>query len=167
MAGRRQELRRPQNTFAKGIFKEGNLSDLYETPPEVFGYWNHLFQFDIDVCAEPATAKCERYITAEQNALTQDWGPFGEPTKVWLNPPYSNPLPWIEKAIEQTEKGVFTLGLLPADTSTKWFHLLTTTPNVTLVYAKGRIRFLLGGERQGSPKFGSVFALFWPRKPKR
>lgn len=144
------------------------MSDLYETPPEVFGYWHRLFGFNIDVCAEPTTAKCPTYMTADLDALTQDWSTiFREGGKVWMNPPYSNPAPWIEKAIEQSNKGVFVLALLPADTSTKWFHLLTTTPNVTLVYAKGRIRFLLGGERQGSPKFGSIFALFWPRKPKR
>lgn len=146
------------------------MSDLYETPPEIFGYWNRLFHFNLDVCAEPSTAKCSTFMTAEQDALKQDWASVASASedraRVWMNPPYSNPLPWIEKAIEQSNKGVFVCALLPADTSTKWFHLLTTTPNVTLVYAKGRIRFLLGGERQGSPKFGSVFALFWPVKKK-
>jgi phage N-6-adenine-methyltransferase len=138
------------------------LSDLYETPPEVFGYWDRLFDFDMDACAEITTAKCVRFYVAQDDALSRPWHKEGG-SRVWMNPPYSNPKPWVEKAIAESQQGTFVLGLLPADTSTKWFELLRTTKNVSVVELRGRIRFLLNGVRmKNSPKFGNVAALFWP-----
>jgi phage N-6-adenine-methyltransferase len=136
------------------------MSDLYETPPEVFAYWNTIFRFEVDVCAEPSTAKCQTYMTPKDDALTQPWSKHG--TRAWMNPPYSSPAPWIEKALLERTHGVLTLALLPADTSTLWYHRMKNDPLVTLLHPPGRIRFLLDKQRQGSPKFGNVFAIFWP-----
>jgi|26BtaG_2_1085354.scaffolds.fasta_scaffold03248_9 hypothetical protein len=44
--------------------------------------------------------------------------------KTFVNPPYSNPLPWVEKAIEENKKGNVVVLLLKLDTSTKWFAKL-------------------------------------------
>ena len=44
--------------------------------------------------------------------------------KTFVNPPYSNPLKWIEKAIEESNKGKTIIMLLRVDTSTKWFAKL-------------------------------------------
>ncbi len=44
--------------------------------------------------------------------------------KNYVNPPYSKPKPWIEKAIEENKKGKIVVMLLPVDTTTKWFSLL-------------------------------------------
>src|SRR5579863_2647091 len=38
----------------------------WATPPEIFGPLNDEFHFDLDVCAQPWNAKCERYFTPEQ-----------------------------------------------------------------------------------------------------
>jgi hypothetical protein len=43
---------------------------------------------------------------------------------VFVNPPYSNPKPWVEKAIQENKKGCFVVMLLKHDSSTKWFALL-------------------------------------------
>ena len=53
------------------------------------------------------------------NGLEVSWG-----HRTYVNPPYSNPLPWVEKAIEESKKGKTIIMLLNVDTSTKWFAKL-------------------------------------------
>jgi len=54
-----------------------------------------------------------------QNGLDIEW-----PNRTFVNPPYSNPLPWVEKAIKSNEKGSTVAMLLKHDSSTKWYALL-------------------------------------------
>jgi len=44
--------------------------------------------------------------------------------KTFVNPPYSNPLVWVDKAIEENKKGKTIVILLRMDTSTEWFKRL-------------------------------------------
>lgn len=44
--------------------------------------------------------------------------------KTFVNPPYSKPLPWVEKAIEEQNRGCTVVLLLRVDTSTKWYAKL-------------------------------------------
>ena len=67
----------------------------------------------------------------ENDGLEIEWG-----NKTYVNPPYSNPLPWVEKAIEENKKGNMIVMLLRVDTSTKWF--------AKLVEAKARILWVNG-----------------------
>jgi len=137
-------------------------SDRYETPPEIFEYLNHIHgPFDLDVCAEVSTAKCSTFITLEANSLAAEWHQFGK--RAWMNPPYSNIRPWVEKAINESKKGVVTCALLPADTSTRVFHdCIYGKPGVISYFYPKRIKFLLDGTRQQSAKFGSLVTLFYP-----
>lgn len=140
-------------------------SDLYETPPEVFEYASDKYgPFDLDVCCEASTNKAGMYYTAQdqQSSLDRSWSPVSQ-TKAWMNPPYSNPKPWVEKALlEAKQNKVCTVALLPADTSTKWFHLMLHNKNVHIEYLPKRVRFLHRGKRSGSPKFGNVLVVFFP-----
>ena len=43
---------------------------------------------------------------------------------VFCNPPYSNPLPWVKKAIAESKKGITVVMLLKHDSSTEWYRLL-------------------------------------------
>jgi len=43
---------------------------------------------------------------------------------VFCNPPYSNPLPWVKKAILEYESGCTVVMLLKHDSSTEWYRLL-------------------------------------------
>ena len=58
--------------------------------------------------------------------LLMDWfdKSSGHNHHVFVNPPYSNPKPWVEKAIEENKKGCFVVMLLKHDSSTKWFAML-------------------------------------------
>jgi hypothetical protein len=52
-----------------------------------------------------------------KDGLLEDWK-----IKTYVNPPYSNPKPWIRKAIHDNRKyGSTIVLLLKMDTSTQWF----------------------------------------------
>lgn len=60
--------------------------------------------------------------------------------KTFVNPPYSNPLKWIEKAIEESKKGKTIVMLLRVDTSTKWYARLVEA-NAHFLWFAERLRF--------------------------
>ena len=61
------------------------------------------------------------YYTKETDGLTQTWGP-----NVWLNPPYGDPLPWVEKLLAEFEAGHAKQAILLVNTanSPQWSRLL-------------------------------------------
>lgn len=69
--------------------------------------------------------------------------------KTFVNPPYSNPLKWVKKAIEENKKGKTIVMLLNMDCSTEWFKLLQEN-NAMFFWINGRLRF--GGLKQPSNK---------------
>ena len=74
--------------------------------------------------------------------------------KTYVNPPYSNPLPWVEKAIEENKKGKMIVMLLRVDTSTKWFSKLIEAGAEILWFNK-RLKF----SGSGSPNFASMLVI--------
>ena len=69
------------------------------------------------------------------NGLTIEWK-----DRTFVNPPYSSPLKWVEKAIEESKKGKLIVMLLRVDTSTKWFSKLIEAKAEILWFSK-RLRF--------------------------
>ena len=125
--------------------------DNWRTPDWLFSWAMDFFgRFGLDVCASRENAKCIRFFSEENSCLTHDWG--NDRFLAWCNPPYSNPLPFVQKAIEQAQR-TDTVFLVPADCSTKWFQLLWENSSA-IVFLNRRIKFM---GTTGSPKFGSVF----------
>ena len=56
----------------------------WATPQSFFDELNKEFDFNLDPCATPRTAKCADYYTEEDDGLIQDWGGH----TVFCNPPY-------------------------------------------------------------------------------
>jgi len=56
----------------------------------------------------------------ERDGLNSDW--LGD--KIFLNPPYSKPMPWVEKAINEARKGKTVVLLMKHDSSTLWWSKL-------------------------------------------
>lgn len=95
---------------------------------------------------------------------------------VWCNPPYGKIGPfesgiprWCEKAIAEAAKGVTTVMLLAADTSTDYFHDLVKPYEHW--FQRGRNRFAgapttADGKLQPA-KFGSLIAVYRPPMPAR
>lgn len=95
------------------------VRDLWETPDEIVEYLAERYgKYDLDAAATEDNKKCDKFYSKETNCLKRWWG---SNKHVWLNPPYSNPDPFIKKAIEQMEHGNQIDILLPADNSTAWF----------------------------------------------
>ena len=134
-------------------------SDEWSTPPDYFAKVNaRLGPFDLDACCRHETAKAPAFFVKGDDALTQDW--FGN---VWVNPPYSEPAKWCEKAVMEIAHDHVrqVVMLLPAAVDTHWFHNWVV-PYATVEFIRGRLRFIdwTGQPSTGSPKGGNVLAIY-------
>lgn len=156
------------------MFSKGN--DEWETPQHIFDALDKVYNFTQDVCASPqgvvcfekdkdgneieveyiSPAKCDKYFTIEDDALTQDWG--GEIN--WMNKPYSKAKQFMEYAYEQSRKpNTKVVFLCPARTETKWFKFIWSYASNIFFYDK-RIQFVKNGVVTNSAAFPSVVAEF-------
>ena len=119
-------------------------SDSWATPAKVYADLDAEFHFNDDPCPlnnQPL-----------EDGLAREWG-----TSVFMNPPYSNPTPWCQKAYKESLRGKVIVGLLRGDTSTAWFHDWVLG-KAELRFVRGRIRF------NGKPApFASIIAI-WGRQ---
>lgn len=104
------------------------MSDNYETPAWLI----RIFDGWYDPC--PLEFNGDK----TEDGLKTNW-----PDKTYVNPPYSNPLPWVEKAIKEASTGKRIVMLLRADTSTKYFSLLFEA-GAHIFWSNSRIRFIDG-----------------------
>jgi len=95
--------------------------DNYETP----GWLLKMFKDWYDPCP----------FYASFNGLKIEWA-----DRTFVNPPYSNPLPWVEKAIKEKREGMIIVMLLRVDTSTKWFAKLIQADAEILWFSR-RLKF--------------------------
>jgi len=124
-------------------------TDLWETPQDLFKRFDDQYHFDIDLCALPENAKCERYFTPQDDALKQEWSGV-----CWCNPPYGRQLvKWVAKAATSNATVVM---LLPARTDTRWFHEYCL-PHGKVEFIRGRVHF--GGSVNPAP-FASMVVVF-------
>jgi phage N-6-adenine-methyltransferase len=102
-----------------------------------------------------------RFYSAEQDGLTRAWD-----GRVWLNPPYSQPLvsQFVEKLVSEVEAGrtKAAIALLNNSTDTEWFHRAAKSARA-ICFTRGRIRFEKPGREAASPLQGSAFFYFGTR----
>lgn len=129
--------------------------DKWETPDHIFGMLNQEFNFTLDPCCEPHTAKCSKYYTLEDDGLSKDWQ--GE--IVFVNPPYSNGNIdlWMEKCyMESLKPNTTVVALVAVSTSAKWWHEWVMN-KAELRFIERRVQFV------GAPytaTFSSVIVIF-------
>ena len=117
-------------------------SDHYATPKDLYSQLDTEFSFTFDPCP----------LNSPFNGLNCDW--LGS---IYINPPYSNIKEFIQKGMEELEKGnAHTLVyLIPSRTDTKWFH--------EYIYNKAEIRFIKGrlkfGNETNSAPFPSMICI--------
>jgi len=125
------------------------------TPQAFFDELNAEFNFTLDPCATPETAKCRKFYTKEDNGLSKDW--TGE--VVFCNPPYGSEIKnWVKKCSEENAKVVM---LIPARTDTKYFHeYIYKKLGVEIRFIKGRLKFEGKQKGIGSAPFPSMVVIF-------
>ena len=138
--------------------------DEYQTPQHVLSQIMDslaIREFALDAAADEWNHLAPLYYSIECSGLTHPWK-----TWTWCNPPYSKEagplIAWVKKAAEESslhnKKSVM---LLPADTSTAWFDLVMRQA-AEVLFLRPRVRFIdpSTGKKAGSPKFGSLVAVF-------
>lgn len=116
--------------------------DYWATPHAVFNGIERIteLRFELDACANAQNTKCGQFITEQQNTLATAWG---RNRAVFMNPPYSNPLPFVARAIRaRNEEDCNVAVLLNADTSTRWFDLIAEHAQEIFFITQGRVAFL-------------------------
>jgi phage N-6-adenine-methyltransferase len=139
------------------------------TPLWIRKFVQSIFNPVLDVCATKETSVCYRWFGPDhpdpacQDALAVTWSTrldFLHLRKcVWMNPPYGRGLlgKFLAKAVEEAGRGVTTIALLPADTSTRWYHdYCLGRPTIFL---KGRIVF---GPGKTAAPFPSMIVIIHP-----
>lgn len=132
-------------------YHEGN--DEYATPDWIK---KGLFADYFDPC--PLSSD-----SLTRDGLKGDW--VGD--KVFVNPPYSQPLRWVEKAIRESRKGKVIVLLLKHDSSTVWWATLHEA-GAHFLPIMGRLQFKprygrRKGRRAAAP-FPSVLAVLYPKR---
>lgn len=117
------------------------MSDSYATDKWILSMFEHWY----DPC--PLNPSFNPLIDVD--GLETSWG-----MQTFVNPPYSNPLPWVEKAIEEHEAGRTIVMLLKHDTSTRWYALLHEA-GAKFLMVQGRLKHQTGR----SAAFPSVLAV--------
>jgi phage N-6-adenine-methyltransferase len=142
---------------------KGYDPDAWGTPQWLFDELDAEFHFNLDVCASEENAKCEQYLSVEDNGLVYPWREARRgPVVAWLNPPFSQVEEWLKKAYgEATMNGVTTVCLVKADTSTRWFRRFY--PLASEVRFLKRIQFIPPPGypgKVGSPNMGHALLIF-------
>ena len=142
--------------------------DLAQTPLWFIGSLQAYLrqEFTLDVCALPTTAKAFKYYSLEEgrDGLLLPWDRLN-----FLNPPFSDILPWLEKAVSEAKIGNSTLAIFPDNTETLYSRYAAHVAD-TLIRMPFRLKFLRPDGtpftddkgRIQSPKFPVVAALFTP-----
>lgn len=110
--------------------------DTYATPKWILDMYKDYFD------------PCPLNFNPEFDGLSIEWA-----ERTYVNPPYSDPKPWVKKAIEEKNKGKLIVMLLKADVSTEAFRLAHQYGEV-LFFAR-RIKF--NGK---TPPWGSMLVIF-------
>lgn len=123
------------------------------TPDELFDPLNERYEFTLDVASDENNHKCDKYFTAEDDGLEQDW--VGETT--WCNPPFDDIAAWVRKNYAESLRDKCNKVLLiPARTDTKYFSIYGSKA-AEMYFIQGRLKF--SGSKNSAP-FPSVVLVF-------
>jgi len=118
-----------------------SLSPHWNTPRAIYDELNAEFNFADDPCPSGGLFGLDR--------------PWGQSS--FVNPPYSQIKEWMEKGLEEYQRGKTVVFLVPARTDTKWFHDCVLPHASNIRFIRGRLRF--GESKTGAP-FPSMVVVF-------
>ncbi len=134
----------PIGTTAGFYTGTGNSSIFHgwETPRELIAALESVFgRFDLDPCAAStdvsrARVKARVRLTVSDDGLSMPWR-----GQVFVNPPYGRQLgKWVAKCAAEASGGAVVVGLVPARTDTRWWHMNVAGP-ADVFMLRGRLKF--------------------------
>ena len=141
-------------------------NDYYQTPER---YWRGLCdwlgidRFSCDPCSpmdrKPHNVEADVYWTEETDGLSNDWGEIGG--HVFVNPPYSQVIDWVNKAIEQADQGRYVWLLLNQGNANYWPDVIHPRMDFK-VSLRSRISFVLDGMEKPNNRYDNYLVLFAP-----
>ena len=149
--------------MGKGYSKATNTGDNeWYTPPEyIDAARDVLGDIDLDPASSPAAQekiRAHEYFTADNDGLGQDWG-----GRVWLNPPYAQPLisDFVGKLITEWTAGRVDAAIMLTHnyTDTSWFHKAMQSAEA-VCFTRGRIKFYSASGAIAAPTQGQAFFYF-------
>lgn len=140
--------------FTKRHTARKPVTDTWLTPPD---FIRGLGRFDLDPCCPKKmpwrTAK--KMVSLPVNGLDINWK-----GRVWCNPPYSNPMPWVEK-MSVHRNGIM---LLPAKSpETRWGQRALGLCDAVL-FMKGRLLFHYEDGKKSKGKWMPTMLCAWGKK---
>ena len=127
--------------------KNGDRRPDWETPTVLFREierrYAHGGAFTVDVCAAAHNAKCERFLTEEQDCLKTPWGEVASGEVAWLQPPFDDIGPFVARAVEQLDQHRIDqcVAFIPARSDRRWWHEIVLRRGV-LIPVQGRCSFV-------------------------
>ena len=151
---------------------DADMKNSWGTDPVIFNAMNKEFNFSLDAAANHKNNKVpNNYLTKEDDALSKDWEyeilkVTSRNLNVWINPPYGKGYikKFMKKCIEQKEKGVTSVLLVPATLDAQWLPI-DQISEIRIVTG-GRLSFYhpeTNKKVNGNTK-GSMFVIFRPSK---
>ena len=131
------------------------INDEWYTPSEII---RSLGEFDLDPASSEDAFRlnqsAKRIYTAQDNGLLQSWN-----GRIWLNPPYSNPLlqNFLKKMAEHN-KGI---ALIFSKIEAKWFHDIVFEYATAVKFLYNRVQFFKPDGTKGmQPRNGSMLVAY-------
>lgn len=135
--------------------------DLWQTPKDLFDMLNKQYNFDIDLCASAGNNKCKQFCADLLNVPT-DWL-IGN-RAAFMNPPYSNPAPFLEKAWELSQHCLVVVLIPSSIKHNKYMNFLDVhggraylrfwKKGIKWYDIAGRTKFVHPTKKSSSPAFG-------------
>lgn len=137
------------------------------TPPNVLACVSDFWPggIDLDPCSNPwSLVQSRRAWTKRDDALAKRWDehlPRGG--TLWLNPPFSNPSPFVSRMVlalhDVNGEGLL---LVRHDSTTEWWQAIEHHADA-LCLVRERVRFRLAGEDTGQADHATTIAMFTRR----
>lgn len=130
----------------------GKSEQSVQTPPEFMSAVRGLLNIDEfywDLAADEHNTQAKHWCGEEHNSLIQEWAWYSKVEWLWLNPPYGDIGPWVQKCCNESQAGAKIACLVPASVGANWWlHWVDGQAQVYLL--NGRITFV--GHKSPYPK---------------
>lgn len=133
--------------------------DIWQTPDEVLDLIQE--NIDLDPCAAPDTSIGDINYTKDDDGLSKEW--YGN---VFINPPFTNKDAFLQKTIEQSEKGNTDVIFVITPDSTdvqSWWHSRIEPHSDYVWFSNGRIDYInptSPGPNNNKATFGTAMSIF-------